>query len=432
MRGKRRYLVYGGLFLLMMTSYIDRINLAVAAGPISKAYGLSSVELGYLLSSYIWTYLLFIIPIGAAVDRWGARRMTAGSLALWSFASALTGAVSGYGSVLATRMLLGVGESAGYPAGGKAIRDWAPQSERGTASAWLNSGAYAGPAVGAIMVGWIVTDFGWRASFFVTGGIGLVLAVLWYVLYRRPEEAGWLGRAERETILRDRESGTAATTVPPVRTTAALRTLLGSRTMWGLALSQGCAGYTLYLFMTWLPTYLETTRGLDVLKSSAFTAVPYAVAVVLGLVLGRFSDRLVNKRGTHAGGGRRTLISASLLASSVILITPFVTSTWLLLALFSVSLTCVSTAMGMNIALTNDLLPNGSLAGTAISFLIFGGNVFGLLAPIVTGYAVAATGGFTVAFLIAGTLLLIGTLANLTLTRRPMRTVAAPASPALV
>ncbi|MGW3623996.1 MFS transporter [Streptomyces sp. NPDC000880] len=427
MRGKRRYLVYGGLFLLMMTSYLDRINLAVAAGPISKAYGLSPVEMGYLLSSYIWTYLLFLVPLGAAIDRWGARRITAGSLALWSFAGGLTGAVSGYGSLLATRMLLGAGEAAGYPAGGKVIRDWAPQSERGTASAWLNSGAYAGPAVGALIVGWLVTDFGWRASFIVTGGAGLILAVFWYVLYRRPEEARWLGAAEREMILQDREPAAAAT---PVRTTVALRTLLRSRTMWGLALSQGCAGYTLYLFMTWLPSYLETTRGMDVLKSSAFTAIPYAAAVVFGLVLGRFSDRLVNKRGNHAGGGRRALISAALLASSVILITPFVTSTWLVLTLFSISLTCVSTAMGMNIALTNDLLPNGSLAGTAISFLIFGGNVFGLLAPIVTGYAVAATGGFTVAFLIAGALLLIGTTANLTLTRRPMNAVT-PAAPVL-
>jgi ACS family glucarate transporter-like MFS transporter len=198
--------------------------------------------------------------------------------------------------------------------------------------------------------------------------------------------------------------------------------------MWGLALTQGCAGYTLYLFMSWLPTYLVTTRGLDVLKSATFTAVPYAAAAVLGLLLGRVSDRVL-RRGQAARGGRRSIVSGCMLLSSVILLTPFVSATWLILVLFSISLTCVSTAMAMNIALTNDLLSNGEHSGVAVSILIFGGNTFGLVAPIITGYAVAATGTFSVAFAIAGLLLLIGTALVLALTRQPIDpSTTAPAS----
>jgi ACS family glucarate transporter-like MFS transporter len=417
LRDRKRYLVYGGMFALMFISYMDRVNLSVAAGPIAEAYGLDAIAIGYLLSAYLWTYLVFLIPLGMLVDRWGARHVTAGSMALWSVGGALTGVATGFGALLGSRMVLGAGEAAGYPAGGRIVREWAPRAERGTAAAWLNGGAYAGPAVGALAVGWLVSELGWRESFLVTGAVGLVVAVLWFALYRSPERAGWLGERERALILAERDATPAKrSSAGPL---ASLAVLLRSRTMWGLALTQGCAGYTLYLFMSWLPTYLATSRGLDVLGSGAFTAVPYAAAAVLGLLLGRASDRLL-ARGRLGTSGRRAIVSACMLVSAVILLTPFVSATWLILVLFSISLTCVSTAMATNIALTNDLLTDGERSGVAVSVLIFGGNSFGVLAPIVTGYAVAATGGFSVAFVIAGLLLLAGTTLILTLTRRPI------------
>ena len=91
LRNRKRYLVYGGMFGLMFVSYLDRVNLSVAAGPIAKAYGLDPIVIGYLLSAYLWTYLVFLIPLGMLVDRWGARRVTAGSMAIWSVGGALTG-----------------------------------------------------------------------------------------------------------------------------------------------------------------------------------------------------------------------------------------------------------------------------------------------------------------------------------------------------
>jgi ACS family glucarate transporter-like MFS transporter len=214
-----------------------------------------------------------------------------------------------------------------------------------------------------------------------------------------------------------------------VKPIESLALLLRSRTMWGLAVAQGCAGYTLYLFMTWLPTYLATTHGFNVLKSSAYSAVPYGAAAVLGLLLGRVSDSYL-RRGQLANGGRRKIIATCMVVSSVILAAPFVSSTWFILALISISLTCVSTAMAMNIALTNDLLNDGARAGMAVSILIFGGNTFGLLAPIVTGYAVSATGTFSTAFVIAGALLLAGMTLTLTLTRQPIDTAPKIATPA--
>jgi MFS family permease len=411
---RRRFLVYAGIFTMMALCYVDRINLSVAAKSIAASYGLSPVQLGFVFSSFLWTYLICLVPLGMAVDRWGARSVTAGSLLIWSVAGALTGVSTTYAGLFASRLALGIGEAASYPAGGRVIREWAPQSERGVAAAILNSGAYAGLAMGAPVVGWLVSEFGWRESFYVTGAAGILLSLIWYAVYRAPERAGWLSPAERAHILAGRGRD-----APPKAGGPAIGSLLTSPSMWGLALTQGCAGYTLYLFMTWLPTYLADTRGLDVMKSGAFAAVPYAAAVPFGLLLGVVSDRFLRRTGT-AGGQRRRLIAGALLVSSVILLTPFVTDIWLILALFSISLTCVSTAMGMNIALTNDLLVDGAQAGAATSLLILGGNSFGIVAPIATGYIVASPLGYSGAFVVAGFLLLAGVATALLLTRKPI------------
>lgn len=408
---RRRFLVYAGIFLMMALCYVDRINLSVAAKSIATSYGLSPVQLGFIFSSFLWTYLVCLVPLGMLVDRWGARSVTAGSLFVWSIAGALTGASTTYAGLFASRLALGVGEAASYPAGGRVIREWTPQSERGIAASILNSGAYAGLAIGAPVVAWLVTEFGWRESFYVTGGAGLLLSFFWYAAYRTPEQASWLSSAERAYIVAGRGTDAPRTAGGPL-----IGSLLRSPSMWGLALTQGCAGYTLYLFMTWLPTYLADTRGLDVMKTGAFSAVPYAAAVPLGLMLGVASDRFLRRKGT-AGGERRRLIAGALLVSSIILLTPYVTNIWLILALFSVSLTCVSTAMGMNIALTNDLLVDGAQAGAATSLLILGGNSFGIVAPIATGYIVASPLGYSGAFVVAGVLLLAGVATVLLLTR---------------
>lgn len=421
---QKRHLVYVGLFVLMFINYLDRVNLSVAAKSIAENYHLSPIDMGYIFSAFLWTYLVCLIPMGLLADRFGGRAITYSTLGLWSLAGIWTGFSTTYSSLFASRLVLGIGESASYPAGGKIIREWAPAGERGLAAAFLNCGAHAGLCVGSVVVGALIVQFGWRESFYITGALGVVLAVVWFAFYRRPEEASWLGSAERDLILKGRGE-TAPRLASDMTQFAALRGLLKSPSMWALALTQGCAGYTLYLFMTWLPSYLAATRGMDVLKTGLFSAIPYGVAAILGLGIGWVSDRMLKRSGA-SNSERRKLIAVLLLLSSVILATPFVESIWLIVALISVSLACVATAMAMNIALTADLMTDGRFNGVATSLLIMGGNTFGTAAPIVTGYVVAATGGYSGAFMIAGVLLLGGAAIILTGARSPIRLEAVP------
>lgn len=411
----RRMVIYALLFTMAMINYMDRVALSVAAKPIAEEFGISPVQMGYLFSCFLWTYILCLIPAGMMSDKAGSRTTALGGLGLWSLATVVTSMAGSFATLVMTRLVMGAGESTSYPAAARTIREWAPAHERGFATAVFNSGAYAGPALGAIFMGVLVGTFGWRVAFAVAGATGALWLVFAIPYYRRPEEARFLGKDEQDMILRTRDP---ESTGAPVARTPLLQ-LLKSTSMWGVALTQGCGVYTQYLFLTWLPGYLATTKNLDILHTGAYTALPYLGAVVLGIMLGRVSDRLLG--GAQASEGkRRGMIIAMLLLSSVILLTPLIEQTWLILLLFTVSLTGISTAISLNLALTNDLLRSSADAGTATSVTVVGGNLFGVLAPIVTGYVIAASGSYSWAFIIAGILLLCGAVISFTLTRRPI------------
>jgi len=294
------------------------------------------------------------------------------------------------------------------------IREWAPAGERGFAAAVFNTGSYAGPAFGALLIAWLVSVAGWRVAFFGAGAVGIVWVLAWLTWFRDPERAGFLGTAERALILRERDGGGhGQIEAAPSHALALLR----SPSLWGACITQGCAVYTQYLFLTWLPSYLQATRNLSIASLGAYTALPYAAAVLFGILLGKASDRMLTDAGLQ-GGRRRNMVAATLLMASVILLVPLVSNLWTILLLVAVSLTGIATAISLNIALVSDLLRSPQDAGKATGILIVGGNVFGIAAPIVTGYVIAATSSYNGAFLIAGLLLLVGTAVSLTMTRR--------------
>lgn len=414
-----RFIVYLLLFSMLVINYIDRMTLSVAAKSIATQYSLSPVQMGYLFSCFLWTYVLCLIPAGMLADRIGVRKLCAGGLALWSASTVLTGLSGSFGTLIATRLAMGAGESTSYPSAGRAIQEWAPATERGFAMAIFNSGAYAGPAIGALLMGWLIGNVGWRTAFVIVGAVGFVWLVGWLALFRNPETATFIDAAERRRILTERNHDATSADAG-----SSVGMLLRSSSMWGVALTQGCAVYTQYLFLTWLPSYLQTVKHFDIKSVGAYTALPYVGAVLLGIMLGKVSDRLIEARG-QGNGQRRKMIAAMLLASSVILVTPLVSQVWLIVMLFTISLTGISTAIAMNVALTCDLLVSSADAGKATSIATFGGNVFGVLAPIVTGYVIAATGSFNAAFVLAGVLLVCGAVISLRMTRKPIRGEAA-------
>ena len=411
---KKRWFIYALLFTLLAISMLDRINMSVAGGSIAKEMELSPTALGYLFSSFLWIYILCLLPAGAITDRLGTRKAVAGAVGLWSVAQICSGFAPTLLLLLLSRLGLGAFESFTNPGANSVIREWAPRSERGLASAVWISGSLAGPSAGALLVAWLVSDFGWRISFVVTGLIGLIWVGIWLLVFRRPEAASWLGAEERATILAERDT-------PPADNGPSLgyRGLLASPTMWGLFLTQGCLTYTAYFFLTWLPGYMQMARGMTIMRSGIYTALPYGLAIILCIALSHICDRLLSPAGQR-GGKRRYAVAFGSLATAAVLAMPFVDSMPAIVTLLTIALTFSGASQSWNFALTNDLLRTPADVGRAFAFLTLGGNSFGILAPIVTGYLVSGTGSFTIPFIVCGVLALLGAIVALLGARMPI------------
>ena len=412
---RRRYWVYFLLFLFNVICYLDRINMSVAGRSVASEFGLSNVALGYLFSSFLWAYVLMMLPGGKLVDTYGAHRLAAIGAAFWSVAQALGGFASGYATLMMTRLGLGAGEAPTFPVCYRSVRDWAPANERGFAVGCIQAGTLLGPALSAPLVAWLIAETSWRWSFVVTGAIGLLWVAVWLVFVSTPEKTSWLPEQERRHILSERVGPEALGD----RGGVGYAGLLRSPTMWGLALSQGCAVYTVYLYLSWLPDYLQTARGLSIVKSGLFTMVPFLVGAVVIVAANWIGDRMLTPQ-TRREGARRVVVVTCLLLSALGLLIPFVDSLTLLVILTIFPISFGGTASSVNAALCNDLLRNQVDSGKAFAFMVLGGNVFGLLAPIVTGYIVQATGSFASAFMLAGALSMIGAAASFTLTRHTL------------
>jgi MFS family permease len=423
---KRRFWVYFLLFLFNMIAYTDRVNISVAGKPIADELGLSPVALGYLFSSFLWAYVLMMLPGGRLIDRFGPHNIAAIATAVWSVAQMLTGATVNFFTMLLTRLGLGVGEAPFAPVTYRSVGLWGPLRERGTAIAAISAGSSLGAAAGAPFVAWLISVTSWRWSFVVTGAIGLVWVAIWRSLVSTPEKTAWIPEPERQHILAERSGGLAA----PDHGGVGYLGLIRTPAMWGLFISQGCMVYTVYLYLSWLPNYLQTQRHMSLMGSGIYTALPFLIASAVNIIANWIGDKSLSVAAVHAGK-RRYLVAICLLLTASGMLIPYVESVTAMIILVTFAVSFANVGPATNGALTNDLLRSPADAGRALAFLVLGGNSFGLCAPIVTGYLVSATGNFDSAFMAAGALALVGAVAALTLSRgtlgevRP-RTIAEP------
>jgi MFS family permease len=408
MKTHRRYWIFFLLFLFAGIAYLDRVNMSVAGKPIAHEFGLSPIALGYLFSSFLWAYVLMMLPGGRLIDRWGTHVMAPIAAAVWSAAQMATGMVGSFATMLIVRLGIGIGEAPHAPISYSSVRSWSPYTERGTVIALISGGSSLGLALGAPAVAWLIERLSWRWSFIITGAVGFVWALVWLALVSTPENTRWVPQAEREYVLASRDAGIA----PPSHDGVGYRGLVRCPAMWGLFISQGCLVYTGYLYISWLPNYLQTARHLSMLNSGIYTAIPFLVAMVVGVVANWAGDRLLNAEAVR-GGNRRYLVALSLLFMATGLAIPFAQSLAAVIILITIVVSSAHIGPAANGALVGDLLRSPGDAGRATAFLVLGGNTFGLLAPIVTGYVVAATGSFNAAFAVAGALALVGAMAAL-------------------
>ncbi len=391
-------------------NYLDRSTLSIANPLIRQELGLSIADMGLLLSAFLWAYAFAQLPGGALVDRIGPHRLLAAGLGVWSLAQAAAGFVTSFWQFSIARIFLGLGEAPMFSSAVRVVRDWYCVRDRGLATGTWNATSSLGPAIAPPILTVLMLAFGWRWMFGIMGVAGLGVAAAWYLLYRDPKEASFT--AEETTYLTDGEGRGRDSPV----TMAEWLHLFRFRTTWGLVLGFFGVVYMGWLYLAWLPGYLEMQRHMSIPRTGLIAAIPFAFGVVGSIGGGWIADRLM-KHGFSAVNSRKIPVIVGLLGMVVFTVVAAETpSAFLAVAAISAALMFGASASGMSWALSSVAAPANCTASLG-AIQNFGGYLGGALAPTVTGFIVQATGSFTPALLVSSAIGLVSAFMYLLVVR---------------
>ena len=399
-----RHLILLVLCLMYFIAYIDRVNISVAGPMMRRELGLTPTELGLIFSAFAYPYAAMQIIGGWMSDRFGPRRVLAALSLLWAAATILTGVSWSVASLVAFRVLVGVGEGGAFPTATRAFSCWLPVRERGFAQGITHSFARLGGAVTPPIVLAIVARYGWREAFYVLGAASLAWTAVWVASFRdTPDEHPWVTRSELAEINVDGESSRAARGPAPWRQ-------IISR-MWLVTVVDFCYGWSLWVFLTWLPSYLSDARGFPLDRIALMTTLPLLGGVVGDTLGGVISDAIFRRTG-NLRLARRTLLVVGL-GGAFVFILPAVVTTSAVGAVYLLAAAFFFLELTNAVLWTLPLDIAGRYAGTAGGIMNTGFGVAGMMSPVVFGVLIQRTGHYELPFFISAALLLVGAVCSL-------------------
>ena len=417
---KIRYLILFVICAMYFISYIDRVNISVAAPLIRKEHGLSPTELGLIFSAFAYPYAATQIYGGWLADRYGPRLILTILSVIWAGATILTGLVGGVASLVACRLLVGIGEGGAFPTATRAFTFWTPVRERGRARGLAQGSSRLGGALTPPIVLFIVAAYGWRASFVVLGAASLLWTVVWLAFFRNtPQEHSAVSAEELADI------GTIVSKMPTGKQLTTPWRELISR-MWLVTFVDFCYGWSLWVFLTWLPSYLSDARHFPLSQMAVMTMLPLMGGVVGDLVGGFASDVIFARTGSLRIARRSVLVVG--LIGAFLFILPAVETQSAVAAVWYLALAFFFLEITNPVlwTLPLDIAPHYS--GSAGGMMNTGFGIAGMISPLVFGFLIERTGDYQLPFFLSAALLLIGGVAAMKID--PMKRVREPVAAA--
>ena len=368
---------------MMAIAYLDRVCISTAAPSIQRDLRLSDGQMGYVFSAFTFAYALFEVPSGWLADRFGARSMLARIVLWWSAMSAATALATGFASLLALRLLFGMGEAGALPSMSRAFARWLPPRERGRSFGLTIMAGALGGALAQPLAVLLIERVSWRSTFPIFGAVGLLWAAAWFAWFRDdPHTHRAVNAAELHLIGVD----------PPAPHPAVpWRAILRHRGLLALCGMYGGAIYGWYFYLTWLPTYLLRARGFD-LRSVGFLAALPLLAIAFGVLGGGWLSDLLSRRfGPTAGRrfpGLVGLPAAALCVLGAVATPAPLTATYLLAAAAGLAALGVAPAWAVCLDL------GGPHAGVVSGVMNTFGNLGGVLSPLVVGFCLETRGSW--------------------------------------
>ena len=388
----RRWTIVGLLFTASLINYFDRATISFALPLISKELHLGPEAKGVLLSAFFWSYALMQIPMGVLADRVNLRWLYAAAFTLWSVSQGLIGFSTGLGTLIAFRVLLGIGEAVYLPGGSKIVSLLFKPAERGLPVGLFDAGTRTGLVIEGVLVLWMLISYGWRATFTIVGFSALVWVLPWLIVTPRQ--------------LRGNPTGTVAASQRGLL--LAFAGLATNRNMLGICLAFFCFDYYWYFLVNWLPDYLVTSRGLTMLRAGIYAALPYFVFGASEPIGGWIADRLV-RAGWSETHARKGVVTGAFLTGLLLIPAARVNSPGAAVALI-IGGCLVGLATANLLVILQSCAPRAEI-GLWTGVYNFVGNIAGILSPLITGLLIERTGSYTPPFVLAATLIALGPLA---------------------
>jgi sugar phosphate permease len=401
-----RWLVLFLLCLMYLITYLDRVSMANTAPMIIKEYGFSKVQMGIIFSAFIWSYSLFQVPGGWLGDRFGPRKVLSTIMGYRTVIAIITTFSIGFKSFWGVRFALGVGEAGAFPTATRAMQMWYPRDERGFVQGVSHAASRFGAAIGPPVAVAIMIHYGWRSVFYVIGALSVLWSILYMVVYRNmPEDHSRVNRAELARIRGLDENGEIKKANVTKRPKVPWSVLLKHGNMWAVMCAYATYIYSLWFFLSWLPSYLLEYRHFTLIKTGIYASMPLAAGVVGDAFGGWLTDKLYIKTNNLKFSRRSVAITAMLGCGTSTLFAALSASPFTALICLTIAMFFLEMNIGPAWAVPMDI--GGEFSGTVSGMMNMGGQFVGALSPTVFGYLVSR-GSWVAPFGVSAGLLFIG------------------------
>ncbi len=394
--GHFRWVICTLLLFGVTKNYMDRQVLGVLKTTLQHDLGWNEIDYSNLVFVFQAAYAVGMVLMGRLVDRLGTRLGYAIAMIFWSLASMAHAAGGSFGSFVAARAALGFGEAGVFPASIKTVAEWFPRKERALATGIFNAGTNIGAIITPLVVPWITIHWGWRWAFIITGAIGFVWLIFWFLLYRKPEEHPLLSKAELDYIRSDPQD--------PSRKIK-WASLLPYRQTWAFIAGKFAIDPIWWFLLFWIPDFLQRDHGLRLMEIGVPIMVIYLLADVGSVAGGWLSSWLIH-RGRSVNFSRKVAMLTCALSVVPIVFAYRIESMWGAVLLIGLAAAAHQGFSANLFTLTSDLFPSQAV-GSVTGIGGMAGAIGGMLMAKIVGYVLQWTGSYMIPFLIAGTAYLI-------------------------
>jgi MFS family permease len=389
------------LCLMYGITYVDRVNVSTAALVFKQDLHLTNAQVGLVFSAFAYPYLIFTTFGGWLSDRFGARRALTVSAVIWGGATLLTGMTTTLAGMLVSRAMLGLGEAATFPIATRAMCDWLPERKRAFAQGITHSSSRLGTAITPPLVAWLIALITWRGSFFVLGIVSLCWALTWAVYFRNsPAEHARITPQELEELPIYLSQAERKNNPVPWRSLA--------RRMLPVTVVYFCYGWTLWLYLAWIPAFFLHSYRLDVKESALFSSGVFFAGVVGDTLGGMISDRVLSKTGDRNKARRNLVVGGFLCSLASMLLIFFVRNVSSAAICLSMAFFFSEFTIGPMWAIPMDIAP--AFSGSASGLMNIGSPLAAIVSPLVFGYLIDKTGNWNYPFLGSVAVLLCGSV----------------------